>query len=273
MCFRRHIDLRTAVVVALLSFPICSCSVKEDRVLCPIYLTLDFSGLETAGLMDDGYRTMDLVVASDDGNADIQSWELNALAEEYSLPITRTGASILAVCSQGDAVVGEDGLTIGEGDPCPRILSFSQRLTPSSGEERLTVAMHKNYCNLSIRLKSSTGASARPFQIRVDGEVNGSLPDGTPKEGAFCYFSAPSSAGLCDASIPRQKDSSLRLEIDFLDNGEIRSFPIGEYIIESGYDWNAPDLEDVSVEVDFSLSGLELNISKWKKTLSFDITF
>ena len=273
MCSRRHVKLRAALFGALLAFPICSCSVKEDRVLCPVYLTLDFSSLETARLMDEGFSEMELVIVSDDGNVDIQSWELNTLAEEYSLPVARTGASILAVCSQGDAVMGEDGLTIEEGDPCPRILSFSQRFIPTSGEERLIVALHKNYCNLSIRLKSSTGASARPFQIRVDGEVSGTLPDGTPKEGAFSYFSAPSSAGLCEASVPRQKDSSLRLAIDFLDNGEIRSFPIGEYIIESGYDWNAPDLEDVSVEVDFSLSGLELNISKWKKTLSFDITF
>ncbi|MDO5443119.1 MAG: hypothetical protein Q4G10_05560, partial [Bacteroidia bacterium] len=180
---------------------------KEDRLECPCYLTLDFSAVETARLMEDGYSTMDLVIASGDGFSDIQSWPLSGLVDEYSLPVPRSGAGIMAVCSEGDAVMKEDGLTITEGDPCPRIMAFAQYYMPSAGEDRLTVGLHKNYCNISIRLKTSTSASARPFQIRVDGEVNGLLPDGTPKEGAFSYFSAPSSAGLCEASVPRQRDS------------------------------------------------------------------
>ena len=48
---------------------------------------------------------------------------------------------------------------------------------------------------------------------------------------------------------------------------------MGEYILESGYDWNAPDLEDIDVEMDFSRSSLTVSVSKWKKTLSFEITF
>lgn len=262
-----------ALVAVLSAFALYSCSVKEDRLECPCYLTLDFSYLETAGLMDDGFSNMDLVIVSDDGFVDIQSWPLGGLVDEYCLPVPRSGVGILAVCSEGDVVLGENGLTIEDGDPCPRILTFNQRYVPSAGEDRLAVTLHKNYCNISIRLKSSTEASVRPFQIKVDGDVNGLWPDGTPKEGAFSYFSAPSFAGLCEAAVPRQKDSSLRLGIYFLDNDEIRSFPLGEYIIGSGYDWSSVELEDISVEVDFSLSGLELSTTKWKKSLSFDITF
>lgn len=273
MSFRRFEEIVFALAVPCSAIALCSCTVKEDRQICPCCLTLDFSSLERAWLMDEGYSTIDLAIASDDGFSDFQSWPLDALTDEYALPVPRNGVCVTAMCSEGDAVLGDDGFTIAEGSPCSRNMAFSQRFLPSSDEDRLLVSLHKNYCNLEIRLKTSTGASARPFQIRVDGEVNGSLLDGTPKEGAFSYFSAPSSEGLCTAAVPRQKDSSLRLGIYFLDNGEIRSFPIGEYIIESGYNWNALDLEDVSVIVDFSLSGLEVNISNWKKTLSFDITF
>ena len=46
-----------------------------------------------------------------------------------------------------------------------------------------------------------------------------------------------------------------------------------QYILESGYNWNAPDLEDIDVEMDFSRSSLTVSVSKWKKTLSFEITF
>ena len=68
-------------------------------------------------------------------------------------------------------------------------------------------------------------------------------------------------------------DGSLLLEVDFLDSGEVRTFPVGEYILESGYDWSVPDLEDIDVEMDFSRSSLTFTVSKWKKTLSFEITF
>ena len=83
----------------------------------------------------------------------------------------------------------------------------------------------------------------------------------------------PSSDGLCRLRIPRQLDGSPRLEIDFLDSGEVRTFPVGEYILESGYDWDAADLKDISLEMDFSRSSLTFTISKWKKTLSYEITF
>ena len=38
-------------------------------------------------------------------------------------------------------------------------------------------------------------------------------------------------------------------------------------------DLEKEDMEDVQVEMDFSLSGLTFNISGWKKTLTFEITF
>lgn len=107
----------------------------------------------------------------------------------------------------------------------------------------------------------------------LEGNVSGYSMDGTPEEGVFYSFSSASSGGLCHLRIPRQVDGSLLLEIDFLDTGEVRTFPVGEYILESGYDWSAPDLEDIEVEMDFSRSSLTFTVSKWKKTLSYEITF
>ena len=79
--------------------------------------------------------------------------------------------------------------------------------------------------------------------------------------------------GAGSVCLPRQRDGSLSLRILFPDSGDIRSFPLGEYILQSGYDWNAADLEDIDVEVDFSLTGVSFTIDAWKKTLYFEIRF
>jgi hypothetical protein len=138
---------------------------------------------------------------------------------------------------------------------------------------RRAVTLHKEYCMLTVSMKASFGAAARPYRIRLEGNVSGCLMDGTPAEGLFSCFSSPSAGGLCHLNVPRQRDGSLRLEVHFLDSDEVRSFPVGKYILDSGYDWTAPDLEDVDVEMDFSRSSLTVGTSKWKKTLSFEITF
>lgn len=57
--------------------------------------------------------------------------------------------------------------------------------------------------------------------------------------------------------------------IDGLD--VIREFAIGEYIAESGYDWQDEDLRDVDMELDFSKTSISLKIDKWSKIVPIDI--
>ena len=54
--------------------------------------------------------------------------------------------------------------------------------------------------------------------------------------------------------------------------GELdRIFAIGEYILDSGYDWEAPDLGDITLEIDYVDGAARINIDQWSKTLYFSI--
>lgn len=250
-----------------------ACTVKEDRQSCPCFLTLDFSGIETSALEAQGLENLEVLISGDGGFADHQMMRLDERVHEYCVPVPRSGVYVMAVSKDRGYCSPDEGLVIEEGDECPVIQMFSSSFASVRDEDRLAVLLHKNYCGISVHIKTSYGIQERPFKITVDGNINGYSPDGTPKEGPFRYFSGPSSEGLCRARVPRQTDDSLWLEVDFLDSSEIRTFPIGKYILESGYDWTAEDLEDISVEMDFSRTGIELSMSKWQKTLSFEITF
>ena len=274
MCSERRMPAVPArAVCAFCAALLLSCSIREDRTECPCFLTLDLAGVESASLMDAGVDSLVVTICAEDGFYAKEAFRLRDNVQEYSAAVPKSRVDVLVACGTGNHRFDPSGVHIPEGSECPVLYLFGETFVADAGDMRRTVSLHRNYCMLSVSMKTSFGARARPYRISLEGNVSGYLMDGTPEEGFFNCFSSPSSDGLCRLRIPRQLDASLRLEIDFLDTGEVRTFPVGEYILDSGYDWKAPDLEDISLEMDFSRSSLTFTISKWKKTLSYEITF
>lgn len=261
------------VTAALCAVLLLSCTVKEDRTECPCFLTFNLGGVEAAGLMEKGIDSMVLAVRAGMDYYAEEAFALRDNVQEYSLAVPKSQVDVLIACGAGVAGLSREGFRIPEGSECPALYMSSDSFSADADEMRRTVTLHRNYCTLTVSMKSSFNVLPRPYRILLEGNVAGYSMDGTPEEGVFSCFSPPSSGGLCRLNVPRQKDGSLRLVVYFQDSGEVRSFPVGEYILESGYDWSSPDLEDISVEMDFSRTGMTVSITKWKKTLSFDITF
>lgn len=270
---RRLLKVLMGAAGAVVAMVAVSCSVKEDRTDCPCFLTLDLGGIGNAALMEHGLKDMNILLASGTDFAVREDFRLEDSVKEYNVAIPKSGVDVMVLCSGGGKCSVENGLEIQEGEECPVVQMFTESFIADAGDMRRTVVLHRNYCVLSVKMKTSFNALPRPFTISVEGEVSGYRLDGTLAEGLFRCTSALSVDGVCSVRIPRQRDASLRLVITFKDSEEIRSFPVGEYILESGYDWTAQDLEDISVEMDFSRSGLTFSISKWKKTLYFEMTF
>jgi hypothetical protein len=62
----------------------------------------------------------------------------------------------------------------------------------------------------------------------------------------------------------------MTLEIDEGD-GILKRFSLGEYIASTGYDWDAPDLHDIHIELDFAVTQIVLKVSGWDGEHKFDI--
>lgn len=69
---------------------------------------------------------------------------------------------------------------------------------------------------------------------------------------------------------PGQKDDTLEL---LMCEGEVplATFALGEYLKAGGYDWSAPDLADVSVQIDCARLTIRLKIEKWSETYHFNV--
>lgn len=266
-------DMRYLTAGVLCAALILSCSVKEDRTECPCFLTVDLGGVEAAGLMKAGLDSIAVSVRAGEGFYARQAFHLRDNVQEYNVAVPKARTDVLAASAGGRVLQDSLGIHIPEGSECPVLYLSGDSFVADAGEMRCTVTLHRNYCMLTVSMKTSFNAMPRSYRIQLEGNVSGYTMDGMPEVGCFHCISSRSSGGLCRLGIPRQLDGSLMLEVDFLDSGEVRTFPVGEYILESGYDWSAPDLEDINVEMDFSRSSLTFTISKWKKILSYEITF
>ena len=278
MFFRRleyKVRWGAPLVLAFLLACLClveSCSVKEDRSDCPCMLTLDLSDVDYGLLREAGLTEMGIIVASESGTCVRKTISIEEAPRECVLAVPRSLVNLCAVCGDGRSWKDSSAI-VAEGEECPRWYVCFDSFDACRNAMTRKVALHKNHCILTVRLKNSYGVPSRKFFVFAEADVCGFDMYGNLVAGYLKADSEESVDGAGSVCLPRQRDGSLSFRILFPDSGDIRSFPLGEYILQSGYDWNAADLEDIDVEVDFSLTGVSFTIDAWKKTLYFEIRF
>ena len=251
--------------VALLLF-FCSCTILEDRSGCPCILRLDLSDSSNSI-----YDTLMVSVRSEDG------FLMNALVgrEDYGKELlvkipTREGVRVNVLQKEAMEYYSDpdaSGLRIPPGTECPETYMYSDFCPTWAEESTDTVRLSKNYCGVSLKFVSNV---ADKFATTIVGNVCGYELDGNPAEGEFRYDPAFDEESASFFRLPRQSDSSLRLQITSAD-GSTRSFALGNYIIESGYDWSAPQLDDIVVMVDYVSTSVSITVNDWNIMEYFDV--
>jgi hypothetical protein len=250
----------------------CSCSVKEDRRWCPCHLLLDFSCQHDTlprKLPDKNLFAMH--IAQKYGTysfSDMMNLNYSCTPSGYELSVPRNYYYVNAVISNYPGFVLDKGYLIKEGQECPEAYMGIALVNANCDFSRTRVILHKNFCRISVLL--SPMPKRLSLGMSLTGNVCGYSMDGSLVEGAFDYRLDIDNFGNGNACIPRQKDNSLLLNI-LSGNKILRSFALGEFIAETGYDWSAEDLKDIAVRVDYSDTSLNFRIDKWSRTVSFEL--
>ena len=246
-----------------------ACSIKEDRSRCPCHLLLDMSEVSTE-LFDS------LDVALDEGNGGKQRFPLH-LSLLPPGPVTvdvAKGRLLLNVCALENGAVwlssSEDVMAIPPGEQCPPLYLHSAALNTDTEELTERVTLHKSFCTLNILMEGTDPSQPYPFALQLRGDVDGYDENGRPREGTFSPYAYPTSDGHCTVRVPRQKDDTLEL-LMCEDKTPLATFALGEYLKAGGYDWTAPDLADVSVQIDCARLTLRIKIEKWSDTYYFNV--
>lgn len=256
------------ILCFLLLVALSGCSVKEDRTECPCFLTLDWSGVDCWAMMEAGNDALSWNV-SDVGGTWREAGELplETLDPTYDLSVPKDSIGVSVACGASPGPEGE--VIVPEGTGFPRLYFYSGIVDATGMTAVDTVYLHREHAELFLYVRNvmQTGAV-----YEVEGTIAGCDMYGTPVPGRFVSRVVTDNRGLGSLVIPRQLDGSLRLNVIYA--GEVvRSLAIGEYIIQSGYDWSATDLKDISMEIDFYQTEVTVRIEQWKKTLTFTIVF
>ena len=246
-------DRLLPILASLLLLP--SCSVKENRAACPCALALELTGLPVRpvvlGVTGEGYSFTDIVQAD----------------TVLVLPVPK---GKLAVSAVGGALAEGDGsVRIPEGEEAPPLYLFYADVSTEAEQVVLPVTLHKQFCALELLFKGPSGYGP-PFEVAVEGAYGGWRPDGSPASGPFSRRLLPGSDGRATLRLPRQGDDSLLMHIVFADR-KVRTFALGSYISASGYDWTAPDLEDLTLHVDISLTSVTISTDLWSHTEDIEV--
>ena len=244
----------------------CTCSIREDRSGCPCFLTLDLSGLDGAALAESGCEELVWTLVSGDtcisGRIPVDD-----LPEKQIVEVPREDAFLYVLAGDEGLFVPGEGLVIPEGSESPRLYAFAAPVETSRPELVVPVSLHKRFALVEIRFREAL----RPgTECRLLGEVCGYDPMAEPLPGVFSLPVVPDGGGRCQVALPAQAGASLLFCL--YRNGELeRAFSLGGYILESGYDWWAEDLADISLEIDYLHASLRYKVEQWKKTLVFTI--
>ena len=246
-------DRLLPILASLLLLP--SCSVKENRTACPCALALELTGLPVRpvvlGVTGEGYSFTDIVQAD----------------TVLVLPVPK---GKLAVSAVGGALAEGDGsVRIPEGEEAPPLYLFYADVSTEAEQVVLPVTLRKQFCALELLFKGPSGYGP-PFEVAVEGAYGGWRPDGSPASGPFSRRLLPGSDGRATLRLPRQGDDSLLMHIVFADR-KVRTFALGSYISASGYDWTAPDLEDLTLHVDISLTSVTISTDLWSHTEDIEV--
>lgn len=236
-----------------------SCSVKEVRDACPCLLVLDFAEYGDAVPM-----AADLLISDEDGKIWEDVLDLS-LPTGYSVYVPKTMLH-LHVWTGDEELFSEEGMNIPSGCDCPEIYMYHANVVAAGETVTDTVRMRKNHCVMRIRTE---GEGDFPFEMKIIGNICGYDGTGEPVEGKFeC---APDRDGdSFRVVLPRQTDDSLMLMVEG-DDVSGRAFAVGQYLAAGGYDWTAPDLEDVIVTIDYALTEVRVVVNGWESVYAYDV--
>ncbi len=239
-----------------------SCSVKEDRDVCPCRLVLDMNDVDTSVV-----KYAELVVRTSEGFHFTDTLSVEDFVEGYALEVPREVIGVGLYCGASGYVDQSGGLGIEYGDECPPVYMYSSVFEAEGETVVREVSMNKNHCIMTIHVESE---KTFPFKLEAKGCVDGYELGGMPSVGEFMYAMYVNESGECRMILPRQKDDSLVLEVN--DGTDVlKSFALGEYLAASGYDWSADDLMDVTVTLDYSLTRLKISVEGWWKEYIFSV--
>ena len=241
---------------------IAACSVKEERSVCPCYLEVEF---------EDGGSIINPVLLA--GWNESQLFGVETVPADYPdgyvQKVSRTMLMFGAANGLKAGRLHGHTIMIPAGEECDSLYVFNDYVDCTGEAASARVRFHKQFATVNLVFgKSDTEGYAF---VAEAGSCGIDMLTCGVVHGAFRCTPVPGDDGRQSFRIPRQDDDGLSLTI-VSPAGDDYTFPIGEYIARTGYDWSATDLQDIYITLDFADGRISVGVADWEQVQDFDLT-
>ena len=245
-----------------------SCSIKEERASCPSWLTVDYSafGKHVSSVVAFGWNS-DMVSYVDTCEflADSTGFCVHKVDKSPTISTVLGGVK--------NSVIMGNCLVVPKGRSFDPLLAFSERVECST-EESVSIAVpQKHFTRIHLNLEG--GAENSPYYFMFTSDVAGiSLLNLMPVEGEFECFLLPTTDDKCYVDIPRQKQDSDSLRLHAICDGQVEvTVNLAEVLRQQGYEWNKVNLDDVSIDLNYSEAGILVKVNEWIEGSNLEIIY
>ncbi len=253
---------------------LCGCTILEDRTPCPCRLTMDYSKVlkyDFIHRLADG--EYDLALSGEDFQIS-ESIPVEMIDTIHQKSISKGSVRISGVLSNK----GKEALIVTQGNQADSLYAFSTTIEATGEKAYLLMEAHKQFTTVHIKESGVENAEKEnrhtldKVQMRVKGNFNG-IDRYTlePLTGKFdCIVPGASPNGEFSLRIPRQGDASITMELIPGGSGDeaiavqgTLTLPLGRYMEEMDYDFNAESLADVYIGLDIVSRKAFIRIEEW----------
>lgn len=242
-----------------------SCAIREERIDCPSTLSLNLS--EARGVIKElSADRLDLAIRGENEYADIRKIGAGDIPNCLEIQLPRGYAGVGAFAGGGNMQFLSGTLLLPIGHEADMLWGYCADIDCTSEHTADTVILHKQFCTIDINISGMT--PDENCHINVEGNWNGlGAYDLTPVKGDFNTLAVSLPYGGFRVRVPRQGDNSLKMHLmrqTRAGTGElIKTFSIGEIMAGNGYNWDANDLDDIAVTIDYATLSAEISITGW----------
>lgn len=259
--------VRRGLAVSAAAVACMACTVKEDRMECPVYVTVLTDRFAQQGLQDGTVSfSSDRLLIRDEINF------LSYLRGGYEQACPRDYARAAVLAGVENSRLSEENLFIPTGRQADLLWAFGASFSAENDAFVLDAVPHKQYCLIKFLFDGSpTAPSDYPWRFRLLADCSGmNIYTLEPVEGVYRSVVGPNAVGEWYGVLPRQKENNMRLEL-FLPDADDASEGRADYVLDlgkafekQGYDWRQEDLKDIAVKVGISEAGIRLTVQEWE---------
>ncbi len=236
---------------------VCGCSVKEDRMPCPLWLSCDM------GMFRPHSMTAWSVISHGGGMVRDEVIFKNGRTV-FDWAVSKGDIKVSAYCGIEERHLQGHQMIVPAGERAPAFRGASYEVNCLDESVRIVAEDNRQSAKLTLHAVVPDGG-AYPYDLVIEGNICGmDLLSLEPVEGEFSHTVNLDEDNKATLQLLRQPESSV-LNLHMIEDAKIvESVPLGEWILRTGYDWEAADLKDIDIRIEQGVLGITVIISDWK---------